>query len=83
MEVEDATSLGFAETVARIRDLAAMSCGTVTGEQVEQDERLARDRRLTCAAGRQLASGTRVSAIAAKEGWFPYASLSFTGTDEG
>lgn len=72
--------LSFEATVVRLAHLAAAHGGTVVAAEVERDEPLARDRRLTSAAARMLASRSHVVAESALEPdrWFPYARLTFS-----
>ena len=73
------TELTFEATVSRIERLAAERGGTVSAEDVEHDEPLARNRSVTSAAGHMLAGGTNVASRPADEAgeWFPYAELTF------
>lgn len=81
----DVTAPRFEATVARLARLAAGRGGTVAAADVESDEPLGRDRRLTCAAARMLAGGVHVVAEPATEPgcWFPFARLTFTGMSAG
>jgi hypothetical protein len=81
----DVSALTFEATVVRLARLAAARGGTIAAADVEQDELLARDQGTTSAAGRMLASGTDVVAIAETEPgrWFPYARLTFTRMPSG
>ena len=73
------TELTFEATVNRIERLAEEHGGTVSAEDVEGDDVLARNRSVTSAAGHMLAGDTHVlSRPAEAEGdWFPYAELTF------
>jgi hypothetical protein len=72
--------LSFEASVLRIARLAAGLGGTITAEDVERDDVLARDHDTTAAAAHLLAGGTNVVSTPPEEpdSWFPYGELTFT-----
>jgi hypothetical protein len=72
--------LTFEASVLRLARLAARLGGTLTAEDVERDEVLARDHETTAAAAHLLAGGTNVVSTPPEEAdsWFPYGELTFT-----
>jgi hypothetical protein len=72
--------LTFEATVTRIARLAKEHGGTISAEDVEGDDALARNRSVTSAAGHMLAGDTHVVSRPAEAAglWFPYAELTFS-----
>jgi hypothetical protein len=80
--LEDLQPMTVERTLMRLVALAAARGGTLAANEVEDDEQLARDRRLTNAAARMLAAGVGVSAEAAESGWFPFRLLTLNDVSQ-
>ena len=75
---EDLQPLTFERTLMRLVALAAARGGTLEANEVERDELLGRNRRLTGAAARMLAGGVGVQAEWDPDGWLPFKRMTLT-----